>query len=54
MAEFSARALLREVGAFAGLTPSAVAVAPWLAMDDVAWPDSSPTRGAVIGRPGQS
>jgi AraC-like DNA-binding protein len=30
--------LHREVGAFAGTTPSAVAAAPWLAIDDVAWP----------------
>ena len=28
----------REVKAFAGVAPSAVAVAPWLAIDDVAWP----------------
>ncbi|MFI9118482.1 helix-turn-helix domain-containing protein [Streptomyces bikiniensis] len=34
--------LHREVGEFTGLTPSAVAVAPWLAVDDVAWPESSP------------
>jgi helix-turn-helix protein len=32
--------LHREVKAFAGLTPAAVAVAPWLAIDDVAWPAS--------------
>ncbi|MBN6042125.1 AraC family transcriptional regulator [Amycolatopsis sp. 195334CR] len=32
--------LHREVKAFTGLTPSAVAVAPWLAIDDVAWPVS--------------
>jgi AraC-like DNA-binding protein len=37
--------LHREVQAFAGLTPTAVAAAPWLAIDDVAWPDTSPTRG---------
>ncbi|MEV0422300.1 helix-turn-helix domain-containing protein [Streptosporangium canum] len=30
--------LHREVKAFAGVTPTAVAVAPWLAIDDVAWP----------------
>lgn len=30
--------LHREVVAFAGLTPTAVATAPWLAIDDVAWP----------------
>jgi len=35
--------LHREVKAFAGLTPTAVAVAPWLGIDDVAWPASSPT-----------
>jgi AraC-like DNA-binding protein len=29
--------LHREVVAFAGVTPTAVAVAPWLAVDDVAW-----------------
>jgi AraC-like DNA-binding protein len=29
--------LHRDVMAFAGLTPTAVAVAPWLAVDDVAW-----------------
>jgi AraC-like DNA-binding protein len=33
--------LHREVKAFAGLTPTALAVAPWLAIDDVAWPASS-------------
>lgn len=32
--------LHREVRAFAGLTPSAVAAAPWLAIDDTAWPAS--------------
>ncbi|MFE6456800.1 helix-turn-helix domain-containing protein [Streptomyces cinereoruber] len=36
--------LHREVREFTGLTPSAVAVAPWLAIDDVAWPASSPAR----------
>ena len=30
--------LHREVRAMAGLTPTAVATAPWLAIDDVAWP----------------
>ena len=35
--------LHREVKAFAGLTPTAVAAAPWLAVDDVAWPGSTPT-----------
>jgi AraC-like DNA-binding protein len=41
--------LHREVKAFAGLAPAAVAVAPWLAIDDVAWPASSPTRSPVAG-----
>lgn len=31
--------LHRDVAAFAGITPSAVAREPWLAVDDVAWPD---------------
>jgi len=35
--------LHREVKAIAGLTPSAVAAAPWLAIDDVAWPATSRT-----------
>ncbi|MFC4038618.1 helix-turn-helix domain-containing protein [Dactylosporangium siamense] len=30
--------LHRDVKAFAGLTPAAVAVAPWLAIDHIAWP----------------
>ena len=30
--------LHREVKAIAGVTPTAVATAPWLAIDDVAWP----------------
>ena len=30
--------LHREVRAFAGLTPTGVAAAPWLAIDDIAWP----------------
>ncbi|HEY3506163.1 MAG TPA: helix-turn-helix domain-containing protein [Actinocatenispora sp.] len=30
--------LHREARAFAGLTPTAVAAAPWLSIDDVAWP----------------
>jgi AraC-like DNA-binding protein len=33
--------LHREVTAFARSTPAAVAAAPWLAIDDVAWPVSS-------------
>jgi AraC-like DNA-binding protein len=36
--------LHREVRAFAGLTPTAVADAPWLAIDDVAWPAPAPIR----------
>jgi AraC-like DNA-binding protein len=36
--------LHRDVMTFAGVTPTAVAVAPWLAVDDVAWaPDHAPT-----------
>lgn len=38
--------LHRETMALAGLTPGAVATAPWLAIDDTAWPASSPA-----GRP---
>ncbi|GII78530.1 AraC family transcriptional regulator [Sphaerisporangium rufum] len=38
--------LHREVRAFAGLTPAALAVAPWLAIDDIAWPAWSPRRPA--------
>jgi AraC-like DNA-binding protein len=30
--------LHRDVMAFAGVTPTVMAVAPWLAVDDVAWP----------------
>ncbi|GHJ35553.1 AraC family transcriptional regulator [Streptomyces sp. TS71-3] len=41
--------LHREVRAFTGLTPAAVAAAPWLAIDDVAWPDSSPARRPGAG-----
>jgi AraC-like DNA-binding protein len=29
--------LHRDAMAFAGMTPTAVAVAPWLAVDDIAW-----------------
>ncbi|WP_422768802.1 helix-turn-helix domain-containing protein [Plantactinospora sp. WMMC1484] len=36
--------LHREVRAFAGLTPAAVAAAPWLAIDDIAWPAASRAR----------
>ena len=42
--------LHREVRAIAGITPTAVAAAPWLAIDDVAWPASSPqARHQVTG-----
>jgi AraC-like DNA-binding protein len=34
--------LHRDVSAFAGMTPTAVAVAPWLAVDDLAWALTSP------------
>ncbi len=37
--------LHREVEAFTGLTPAAVAVAPWLAIDPVAWPRRTGYRG---------
>lgn len=40
--------LHREVKAFAGLTPTAVAGAPWLAIDDVAWPSTHGVR--VLGQ----
>jgi AraC-like DNA-binding protein len=36
--------LHREVKTFTGLTPTAVAAAPWLAIDDVAWPASCRNR----------
>ncbi|TGA90474.1 AraC family transcriptional regulator [Streptomyces palmae] len=39
--------LHREVAAFTGLTPTAVAAAPWLAIDDLAWPASQPIRRPV-------
>jgi AraC-like DNA-binding protein len=32
--------LHRDVRAFAGMTPAAVAVAPWLVVDDVGWPSA--------------
>jgi AraC-like DNA-binding protein len=41
--------LHREVKSFTGLTPTALAVAPWLAIDEVAWPASSPTRRRGTG-----
>jgi AraC-like DNA-binding protein len=37
--------LHRETREFAGLTPAAVAAAPWLAIDHVAWPRTRPGRG---------
>lgn len=43
--------LHREVRTFTGLTPTAVAAAPWLAIDDVAWPASSPGRRIHRGLP---
>jgi hypothetical protein len=33
----------REAKSITGLTPSGVAAAPWLAIDDVAWPAASRT-----------
>jgi len=41
--------LHRETMAFTGLTPTAVATAPWLAIDDVAWPTSSPAAKQAAG-----
>lgn len=41
--------LHREARAIAGLTPTAVAAAPWLAIDDVAWPASSPALSPLAG-----
>jgi AraC-like DNA-binding protein len=41
--------LHREVTTFAGLTPTALAAAPWLAVDDVAWPTSSPAQRPARG-----
>jgi methylphosphotriester-DNA--protein-cysteine methyltransferase len=32
--------LHHDVVAFAGMTPTSVAAAPWLAVDDIAWPSS--------------
>lgn len=42
--------LHREVKAIAGVTPTALAAAPWLAIDDVAWPAAS-VRKARSPRP---
>jgi AraC-like DNA-binding protein len=38
--------LHRDVRTFTGITPGAVAAAPWLAVDDVAWPAHSPAASA--------
>ncbi len=45
--------LHREVKAFTGMTPTALAAAPWLAIDDVAWtpPVDPPGRGGRGRRP---
>ncbi|WP_443047821.1 helix-turn-helix domain-containing protein [Streptomyces sp. H39-S7] len=43
--------LHHEVRAFTGLTPAAVAAAPWLAIDDVAWPASSPRPNRWVPQP---
>ncbi|MEV0342481.1 helix-turn-helix domain-containing protein [Nocardia sp. NPDC050713] len=44
--------LHRDVMAFAGVTPTAIAAAPWLAVDDVAWadPDRIGACGAALRR----
>jgi AraC-like DNA-binding protein len=39
--------LHRDAMAFAGVTPTAVAVAPWLAVDDVAWASAGKTCGGT-------
>ncbi|HEV7758231.1 MAG TPA: helix-turn-helix domain-containing protein [Acidimicrobiales bacterium] len=39
--------LHRDVVAFAGVTPTAVAAAPWLAVDDVAWPTAPRAPGVI-------
>jgi AraC-like DNA-binding protein len=41
--------LHREIKAFTGLTPAAVAAAPWLSIDDVAWPTPPVHQTPVIG-----
>ncbi len=43
--------LHREVRAFTGLTPTAVAGAPWLEIDDIAWPASAPAAGSTVSAP---
>ena len=45
--------LHRDVMAFAGVTPTAVAVAPWLAVDDVAWAAPQARIQDVTRRPAQ-
>ncbi|MER5441614.1 helix-turn-helix domain-containing protein [Streptomyces sp. NPDC002790] len=45
--------LHRDVREFTGLTPTALAAAPWLSIDDVAWPDSAPGRRAVARPSGE-
>jgi AraC-like DNA-binding protein len=39
--------LHRDIAEFAGMTPSAIAVTPFLAVDDVAWPDAKSATSAV-------
>ncbi|MFE9461441.1 helix-turn-helix domain-containing protein [Streptomyces californicus] len=48
--------LHREVKAFTGMTPTAVAAAPWLAIDDVAWPapQADPSLPPLPSRPASS
>ncbi|GAA4090305.1 AraC family transcriptional regulator [Nonomuraea soli] len=41
--------LSREARVFAGLTPAGVAVAPWLAIDEVAWPRLGGAAGSLGG-----
>ena len=42
--------LHRDIVAFTGMTPRAVAIAPWLAVDDVAWPSTE--NASLSDRPG--
>jgi AraC-like DNA-binding protein len=42
--------LHRDVIAFAGMTPTAVAVAPFLAVDDMAWRLSPPRTAGLPNR----
>ncbi|HEY1698974.1 MAG TPA: hypothetical protein VGG75_04565 [Trebonia sp.] len=46
--------LHRDAAEFAGLTPAAVAVTPFLAIDDVAWPQGTFLRDSRPPRPGHS